>query len=676
MKPGASFFFNSCPVGHHPLGVLGITLSPIVAWARDSGLAGAVLGLLTLTVFTSSAGASSFGDSTYLGELVGRAAEARLAEEREWHLFLHYRRNLLGGYTSEADDPGFFLAPTGKTDPQAELEATLARFFSDDLVGRSRQPAQCAFIARYHWLKAKLGFDDGRLPPLRCERFDAWLAELAPASVTLIFPAAFMNNPASMFGHTFLRIDQQGQTEHTRILAYTINYAADVTTDNGFAFALLGITGGFKGYFSTIPYYLKVQEYRDIENRDIWEYRLNLTDEQILRMMRHAWELGNAYYDYFFFKENCAYHILSLLEVADPTLHITDQFIFWTIPADTVRLLTRHPGLVGDISYRPSRSTQIKRKREALTSLEQRWMDRIIRDPASIDTEEFRQFTPERRAFVLDTVSDYLRYRTVGEEERMATYKDRNRQVLLERSALRVRSEPFLIRPFTAAPEQGHETSRAGVGIGWRNNDLFEEVTIRAGYHDLLDPEQGYTPDAQIELLRFSVRHYERQDQTRLERFTLANILSLSPINKLFQAPSWKISAGMQTLRHKHQGEDCRLCSNGFVNGGIGAAVESRLIRREVYFAFGEVEANVSGAYEEHHRAGGGGTVGFLTDLTDRWRIMASTTYLRFPLGEQSDDFRFFVGQRYQLGKDLAVRAEYHHRDHDNDVVFSLQAYF
>ena len=57
-----------------------------------------------------------------------------------------------------------------------------------------------------------------------------------------------------MFGHLLLRVDQKGQTKRTSILAYTINYAADVTTDNGILFAMLGLTGGFKGYFSTHPY--------------------------------------------------------------------------------------------------------------------------------------------------------------------------------------------------------------------------------------------------------------------------------------------------------------------------------------------------------------------------------------------------------------------------------------
>jgi hypothetical protein len=629
-----------------------------------------------VALWASTAVATEPGDQAYLTDLLRRASEAKLWEERDWRLLLHYRENLWGGYTSEADDPGFFLAPNGKIDPQAELEATLSKFFSTDLAGRSRQPAQCAFIARYQWLKDKLAFDDRRLPPQPCERFQAWLEGLNAESVTMIFPAAFLNNPASMFGHTLLRLDQKGQTEQTRILAYTMNYAADVPADVGIEYAYRGIFGGYRGYFSTIPYYLKVQEYGDIENRDIWEYRLNFSDGQVRRMLMHAWELGNAYFDYFFFKENCAYHLLSLLEVADPNLDLRSQFFVWTVPADTVRLLTRQSGLVGDIAYRPSRSTQIKRKRALLPVEEQDWIVRIAKDASLVQSEEFARLPTERQAFVLDVVSDYLRYRSITDEDDAPLYKERNRTVLIARSGLKVKTEPVGIEPFAQRPDLGHKTSRAGLGFGWRNDHLFEELSIRAGYHDLLDPEIGYTPDAQIELLALRLRHYQENDQFRVEQFTLANIVSLSPMDALFKSPSWKINASMQSVVPTRNNAGCRYCSVGVVNGGIGAALESRLVGREVYFAFGELEADIGHAYDENYRMGGGGTAGLLADLTERWKVLLSTTYIRYPLGDQSDDWRVSFGQRYTLQRNLTARFEFNHRHDDNEVMFSVQAFF
>ncbi|MDF0668699.1 MAG: DUF4105 domain-containing protein [Nitrospira sp.] len=608
----------------------------------------------------------------YLQQLIDRAEEAKLAGQREWHLLLHYRKGLFGGYESEQDDPGFFLSPNGKTDPAAELNATLAKFFSDELVGSTRQPAQCAFIARYHWLKERLNFDATRLPPLACERFHRWYEDFEVQSVSLIFPSAFLNNPASMFGHTLFRVDQKGQTEQTRILAYTINYAAQVPPDAGIAFPVKGIFGIYKGYFSTIPYYLKVMEYRDIENRDIWEYRLNLTENQLRRFLMHAWELGNAYFDYFFFKENCSYHLMALLDYADPDLRLTDEFVLWTVPADTIRLITSKPGLVSDIAYRPSRSTVIKRKRESLPAAERDLAHRITQDPSAVSSPAFTELEFPRQAFLLDLASDYMRYRIETTDPPKPEWKARNKAILAARSQLRIPSEEFTVRPFAQRPELGHKTSRVSVGGGWRNNDTFEEASVRAGYHDLLDPEIGYTPGAQIEMASITIRHYNRAAQTRVERATLLNLLSLSPIDSVFHAPSWKVNIGMNTIRYN----ECQLCSNGLFNAGIGGAKEFRLLKREILFAFAEAEADVSKAYDEMYRVGGGGTVGMLVDLTERWKVMATGTYLKFPLGDKSDDFRWFVGTRFTLARNWTVRLEYNHRDYDNDVLFSVQAFF
>ena len=609
---------------------------------------------------------------SYRQELLEQARHARLADEREWHLLLHYQSNFLGGVTSEEDDPGFFLSPNGKHDSQAELDATILQMFSADPVGRSKQPAQCAFIARYHWLKERLRFDPERLAPVSCGRFDRWRAEMNPEGISLIFPAAFLNNPASMFGHTFLRIDQKGQTEQTRILAYTIDYAADVPPGAGIEYAYMGIFGGYKGFFSTPPYYLKVQNYRDIENRDMWEYPLNLTADQIDRLLMHAWEMGNAYFDYFFFKENCSYHILSLLEYANPALHLRDRFSLWTIPADTVRAIVDSPGLVGTAVYRPSRSTIIKRKRMLLTGEEQALSNRVMNNPNTIGEAAFAALPVKRQAFILDVASDYLRYKGETDDPEAGVYKERNRMVLSERSKLSIPSEDIEIRPFTKRPDVGHRTSRVTLGGGWRNHDTFEEASFRSVYHNLLDPEPGYTPDAQLEALAVTVRHYNRAEQTRVERATLIDIVSLSPIDGLFKAPSWKANVGMQTIRR----HGCQLCNNVVADGGIGAAMESHLLTREVVFAFAEAESNYSKAYEDWHRIGGGATVGVLADVTDRWKLMASGTYRRYPLGDKSDEIRWYVGSRFTLAQNCAVRLDYHHRDRDDDVAFSIQVFF
>src|SRR6266496_3739242 len=283
----------------------------------------------------------------YLNELIARSRALRLDERRQWHRLLHYSPDLTGpGVHGLADAPRFYLARDGKTNPRSELEATLAVFFSDVEETQQVQNPQCAFIARYRWLDNQLGFDPARMPRRRCPRFEAWRAALNPQSVTLVFPVAYLNNPPSMYGHTLLRIDAKDQDEKTRLLAYAINYAANTDEKNGVAFTIGALIGSYPGMFSMLPYYLKLREYSDLENRDIWEYELNLTPEEIERLLMHVWELAPVYFDYWFFDENCSYYLLEVLEVARPSLDLTSRFRWWAIPSDTVRVVLEQPGLL------------------------------------------------------------------------------------------------------------------------------------------------------------------------------------------------------------------------------------------------------------------------------------------------------------------------------------------
>jgi uncharacterized protein DUF4105 len=620
-----------------------------------------------------SAGTSDGQESShaYLQELQQRARALSLHEQRYWRLLLHYRPDWIGGYESEVDEPGFFLASRGKQDPRAELDATLAAFFSSELVGRSRQPARCAFIARYEWLKAALDIDESRLPPERCERFRSWYKELDPASLSLIFPSAFLNNPASSFGHLLLRVDRKGQTEATRILAYTINYAAELPPNTGVEYVYLGVFGGYTGYFSTMPYYLKAKEYGDFENRDIWGYRLNFTQDQLHRVLLHAWEMGNASFDYFFFKENCAYHILALLDLAGPELHLADRFHLYTFPSEGVRAIAETPNLVEEAVFRPSRRTKILRGREALSAAERDWLDRIVEDPKVTHSESFVRLPADRQAAVLDVASDYLLYEAATRDD-PAPFEARNKDVLLARSRLSAAPAPFSYRPFSGPPDQGHNIIRAGVGIGWREREFFTEANFRLAFHDLLDPEYGYTPDAQIEALSIAVRYYPQRNRTSVDRLTLLNVTSLFPVDSLFFKPSWKIDTGFDTIDRN----GCRFCQAGRANGGIGLAAESHWLKREVFFGFAEIVSEYGRAFGHGYRIGGGLSAGALLDITERWKIAATTSYLGFPVGDKGPEWRVNAQQRFSLGKNLALRFDFNQRASRQEYLLNLHFYF
>lgn len=83
----------------------------------------------------------------YADHLVREAERLNLDRDSYWHVLVHYR-NTLFGVKSLVDDPKFFLAPDGRTNPRAELHATIRAFF-DPPCERPKHPV-CRFVARYH----------------------------------------------------------------------------------------------------------------------------------------------------------------------------------------------------------------------------------------------------------------------------------------------------------------------------------------------------------------------------------------------------------------------------------------------------------------------------------------------------------------------------------------------
>ena len=107
------------------------------------------------------------------------------------------------------------------------------------------------------------------------------------------------------------------------VIDYGINFAANQNPkDNPIEYVINGLFGLYDGQFAIFPYYFKVNEYNEAESRDMWEYRLSFNTEEIEWAYSHLWELGAASFPYYFFSDNCSYHILSILEIARPSLRL------------------------------------------------------------------------------------------------------------------------------------------------------------------------------------------------------------------------------------------------------------------------------------------------------------------------------------------------------------------
>ena len=493
-------------------------------------------------------------------------SEARLqqlANDPFWLSLGHYETGKFSGWRSHVDDAKFFLAADGPSQPAAELSATLTALYAPASLGDKH--AQCVFPARTRWLRAQLQLKD--LPQPTCAEFTTWYQDIAPHSAVLIYPAAYLNSPSSMFGHTLLRIDQvDSASNNTALLSYALNFGAFIEgSDNSMLYAWKGLMGGYPGLFALVPYREKLAEYTRLENRDLWEYQLNLTPEETGRMIEHVWELKQIRFDYFFFDENCSFRLLELLQVARPGLQLTDQFQLTAIPTDTVKAVD-DAGLVEQINYRPSRERELQSRANALSPAEQELLQQLAAGSAQVDQAEFQVLSPERQALVQDGAFRLLRYQANGQERDSVTAQ-RSFELL---QAISRNPPPSLQIERPGLPEDGHDSRTWQVGAGSRGDRAFGEYGLRMAYHDLEDNLDSFPLGAQIEILNLKVRQYEGNDW-KLQQLDLASIRSLTPRNQLLQPLSWQVRGGLERVpgNSDKDGEETLV---SHISGGAGGS--------------------------------------------------------------------------------------------------------
>jgi len=563
----------------------------------------------------------------------------QLANDPFWLSLGHYESGKFKGWRSYVSDKKFFLAPDGAHHPDQELKASVEALYAPASLGEKH--AQCVYPARTRWLKDQLHLTD--LPALDCKEFKQWFKDVAPHSAVMIFPAAYLNSPSSMFGHTLLRIDQADvQSNNTALLSYAINFGAYIEgSDNSILYAWKGLMGGYPGLFALVPYQEKLSEYRSLENRDLWEYRLNLTQVETERMVEHVWELKQIQFDYFFFDENCSYRLLELLQVARPSLRLTEQFPLTAIPTDTVKAV-KEAGLVEKIDYRPSRERELLERAKPLDSDEQQWVLKISDDQKQLQEPAFKAIAKDRQALIIDAAYRLGRYRANG-LERDTERSQRSFELL---RAINQNPAPDLKIERPGLPEDGHESRTWQAGIGTRGDKAFGEYGLRMAYHDLNDNAEGFPLGAQIEILQMKLRQYEG-NHWQLQQLDLATIRSLTPRNELLQPWSWQVTGGLERVPGKH--DDETLVSH--VNGGAGGTWQLR--DDMLGFALGTVRVEHNSDFGEAISPAAGFNTGVL------WRNPLGNLSLEakgdfFTNGEVRRSIS--LNQQWELSRNLGLR--------------------
>lgn len=633
--------------------------------------------IILIIIFASS---SAFAhENDYEEVLVTEALKQNLNQNETWLNMLYYEKDF-GGFNSIIDSKNFFISKDGKTDPKSELIATLHSFFISDPVAfkspyENPQASRCAFPGRYLFLKEKLKIDENKLPKTLCNDLEKWYNQLAPKSVTLIFASSYLNNPASMFGHTFLLIDSN---KTTTISSQSLNYSADTAETSGLAFAYKGVFGIYQGKFSLIPYHQMIKKYSNMENRDLWEYPLDLSEKELRIILYNIWELGVNYADYYFFSENCSYLLLKLLQIVRPEIKNDKKLFNWIIPSETVKEIAEVKSLIKSKKFRPSRASKIKTMIANSDLQMQKITKEIIKDK-ELETSEkiyLKNLDENDKKIIYELSYEYQQYD-------YSRQKTRNRNNMAK-TALKILNERSKLSNDTKLKEMplpnndpilGHDTLRLNASLGYeKDNHEFVEMGIRPGYHELLDNSPGFLEGSQIQFLEGSARYYSEKNELEFNHFSIVDIKSHSPRDAFFKPISWELNVGPKAVYVDNH--DYKLFN--FFNFYPGLNYKISQLNSDITFLFGPdlyYSNSTSNPITPSYSFS-------VSSLTEYKNLITQINLKNHNLINSNFDYtEFEIKQNFSLNKNLSLRFEFLYRNfknyhNDNEIKLGINRYF
>ena len=415
--------------------------------------------------------------------VLAQTALNELASHPVWQQLLHTGQTPVSG-----ESKPFYLATEGSENPLAELQATLSAF-KQNPQSQCRYPARRLFLKRYYPARY--------FPAVQCVDYQAYLDAFVTDSLSLIYASGYLGNPASMFGHVFLKFNSDGVHD---LLDNTFSFGARVPdSDNKLAYIIKGISGGYEGHFTNQKYHHHDLTYNESELRNLWEYRLGLERSEVEFILAHLWELENTSMTYYFFRQNCAYQLAKLLELVIDT-PLTEPGKYQVMPVDLIMRLNKAENsspLYKNVRFHGSRQQALYKHYSQLNSEQQNTLMTILTAPVAQTTELLAALDDEDAKPVIDTLYDYVAFQEVRQDDVAAELQEKKRLAMSKRFAMPPgKVEWQNITP--VAPHYAQFTSLLQTGLAVNNDVSAVMLRYRANYYDLLTYNPGRIPFSEL----------------------------------------------------------------------------------------------------------------------------------------------------------------------------------
>jgi hypothetical protein len=488
---------------------------------KKSGLIAAFFFIL-LARIGFAADLSETAPEPIANRLIEAAAKMQLHREAIWSSLLH----VVNGRPS-ISDPDFILSSSAFS-LENELRQTIIFLY------QGTPENVCRFPARYFWLKGML--DAPTLPVDACPDIVEFRLKAPSDEISLVFASENLSQPASMLGHTFLKIS--GKNVVGNETSHAVSFYTDTDTINIPKLLYDSIVTGKHGYFTLSPYAEKIELYVDSEQRSLWEYRLLLNNTQKELIILHLLELKNVKLSYFFQKYNCATVINFIICLSRNTdLHNNA----WITPKDVIKN-AQQLGLISETRVVTPSRWLVRALEEQISKPEKKNIQQQIEDGAI----NFGSVSPgnDQTFLHLELAKAYNQYAYQQNKISETIWVENNQE--LSATINTVYPNKILNGNNSFNPLNTPDDSQIVIAGIIDDDRPLLGLTFLPVSHMLSDDNHAYASETELELFATTLHVPLQAGTPRLERFDLYDIQSLLPRDSLTGGISGRFSVSYE----------------------------------------------------------------------------------------------------------------------------------
>jgi hypothetical protein len=464
----------------------------------------------------------SFSTLLYSKTSISNSLINKISISHKWKAILHIRDN------KPKINNDTFLLSYNNFSLKNELLKTIKSFEE----GRNI----CKFPARYYLLNSLI--KKNNFKKQNCIDFDNYILKTNTKNLDLVFAAENISSPSSMMGHVFFKLNSK--KENNVIKKNSVSFFTLIDTFNLPLLITKSTITGMKGFFILNPYEEQVSKYLLEENRSIWEYKLELSDNDKRLILYHFWELKDINITYFFTGFNCATMIDDILSI---TKEDYQESSLWVTPKDVIKNAKKNK-IIDSVKMIPSLEWELNMLSENISKIK---IDNIIKIFNEHEFEKFNSFNFSKNRkdkklekYFISTYSNYLylNKNTLNSEELIKIKKIVN----TANNIIDIKDYKNPINTFN--------DSQTTFSFSKEGNKEFIGLNFLAASNTLYDDNREYFSENSLKIGEVNLKVDSKK--IHLNSIDLYNMKLLIPWNNITRTFSKEFKVGYERHRKKN----------------------------------------------------------------------------------------------------------------------------